>query len=107
MKVTPIGTIVQCTEADEQDPGIHCYIGKEDRMGLRKAISDKRVRIENIRFFLSGNTGEGITNQEHEGKVTLVLSLGIENTAGVTSGMTNNAHMETQTTISEKIYKGN
>lgn len=81
MRANTIGTIVQCSDEDEKNPQIHCYIGREDKNGNRKAISDKRVRIENARFFLSGNTGEDITNQGQEGKATIVLSLGIENTA--------------------------
>lgn len=44
---------VLCAESEKNNPNIHCYIGKEDSTGTRKALSDDRVRIENIRFFLS------------------------------------------------------
>lgn len=66
MKEDVIGTIVRCSDEDEKNPRVHCYIGKEDIAGNRKAISDTRVRIENVRFFISGDTGEGITNQGSE-----------------------------------------
>lgn len=94
-----------CNEIEQKDPLIHCYIGKEDITGTRKAISDERVRIENIRFFLSGNTGESLTNLGQEGKVTLILSIGIENGVGVSSDIAKGTRMSIQTTISEKAYK--
>ncbi len=105
MMANGVGVIVQCTTVDQQNPLKHCYVGREDSSGNRKAISDARVRIENVRFFLSGDAGEGVTNQSQEGKVTLVLSLGIENTAGVNSELAKHTHMSIQTTISEKAYK--
>ncbi|NCP76636.1 hypothetical protein GW830_00615 [bacterium] len=107
MKDSVSGPIL-CSETDQKDMKIHCYIGKEDISGNRKAVSDDRVRIENIRFFLSGNTGESsVTNLSQEGKVTIVLSLGIENKAGVSSEIAKNSHMSIETTISEKVYKKN
>lgn len=61
-----LGGPIMCTESDQKDPKIHCYIGKEDSASRRKAISDDRVRIESVRFFLSGNTGDSITNLSQE-----------------------------------------
>ncbi|MDD5197844.1 MAG: type II secretion system protein [Candidatus Gracilibacteria bacterium] len=98
---------VLCTDADQKDPNIHCYIGKEDSLNRRKSISDDRVRIESVRFFLSGDTGESLTNLSQEGKVTIVLSLGIENKVGISSEIAKNTHMLMETTISEKAYKKN
>lgn len=69
---------VACVEIDQQDPKVHCYMGKEDNTGHRKPISDERVRIENTRFFLSGDVSDSITNLSREGKATIALSLGIE-----------------------------
>ncbi|MDD5376853.1 MAG: type II secretion system protein [Candidatus Gracilibacteria bacterium] len=98
---------ILCNEEDQKDPKVHCYVGKEDSTGYRKAISDNRVRIDNIRFFLSGNTGDSITNLSQEGKATIVLSLGIEQKTGVSSDVAKNAHALIETTISEKVYKKN
>ncbi len=105
MKADTLGSIVRCSDEDEKNPKIHCYIGKEDTVGNRKAISDKRVRIENIRFFISGDRGETITNQGVEWKATIVLGLGIENTAWVSMEIAKSTHMSIETTISEKVYK--
>lgn len=106
MKDSLSGPII-CTESDQKNPNIHCYIGKEDSLNQRKPISDDRVRIENIRFFLSGDTGESLTNFSQEGKVTIVLSLWIENKTWVNSEIAKNTHMLIETTISEKVYKKN
>ena len=57
---------VLCNETDQKDLNIHCYMGKEDSAGRRTALSDDRVRIESVRFFLSGNTGDSITNLSQE-----------------------------------------
>lgn len=64
MKDTLGGPVI-CTEADQKDPLLHCYIGKKQGTNY-KTVSDERVRIENIRFFLAGNTGESITNLSQE-----------------------------------------
>lgn len=107
MKDGPGGMPVLCSEADQRNLAVHCYIGKEDSMSHRKAISDDRVRIENIRFFLSGNIGDSLTNLSQEWKVTIVLSLGIEIKSWVSSEVAKNSHMLIETTISEKAYKQN
>jgi len=107
MKDSISGPIL-CSEMDQKDMKIHCYIGKENSSGIRKAISNESVRIENIRFFLSGNTGESsVTNLSQEWKATIVFSLGIENKVGVSSEIAKNTHMSIETTISEKVYKKN
>lgn len=102
-----LGTIVQCDTTDIKNPLIHCYIGKEDNLNQRKAISDDRVRIENLHFFLSGNTGESLTNLSQEWKATITLSLGIENKVWMSSEIVKSTHMLIETTISEKVYKQN
>lgn len=94
-----------CSPEDEKNLRIHCYIGKEDASGKRKAISDERVRIENARFFLSWDAGTSITNLSQEGKVTIVLSVWIEPKAWINSEIAKNTRMNIQTTISEKAYK--
>lgn len=86
---------------------MQCYMGMEDSTGKRKALSDDRVSVENIRFFISGNPTTSITNLSQEGKVTIVLSLQISNKSGVNSDIAKNTHMNIETTISEKIYKQN
>lgn len=64
MKDAMSGPIL-CSEIDQKDPNIHCYIGKTDGIDFKK-ISDDRVRIENLHFFLSGNAGESLTNLSQE-----------------------------------------
>jgi hypothetical protein len=66
MKNDTSGPPVICNEADQNNPLIHCFVGKEDSLGNRKAISDERVRIENIHFFLSGTPTTSITNLSQE-----------------------------------------
>ncbi len=82
-------------------------MGIEDIFNTRKALSDNRVSVENIRFFISGNPSTSITNLSQEGKVTIILSLRISNNAGIHSEIAKNTHMSIETTISEKIYKQN
>lgn len=106
MKESLAGPIL-CNETEQKDIKMQCYIGIEDINNTRKALSDDRVSVENIRFFISGNPGTNINNLSQEGKVTIVLSLRISNKAGVNSDIAKNARMSIETTISEKIYKQN
>lgn len=55
-----------CDEIDQKDPNIHCYLGKEDTLGKRIPISDDRVRMEDVRFFLSGDASQSVTNTSQE-----------------------------------------
>jgi hypothetical protein len=82
-------------------------MGIEDIFNTRKALSDNRVSVENIRFFISGNPNASITNLSQEGKVTIIISLRISTKAGISSEIAKSAHMSVETTISEKIYKQN
>ena len=102
-----IGGATICTEAEQKDLKIHCYMGKEDVSGNRKALSDDRVRIEHLHFFISGDTGTSLTNNSQEWKVTINIKIGIEKKVGITSEIAKNTHMLIQTTISEKVYKKN
>lgn len=106
MKNSMSGPIL-CTESEKNNPNIHCYIWKEDSTGTRKALSDDRVNIENIRFFLSWETGSSISSLSEEWKVTIVLSLWIEKKTWMSSDIIKNTHMFIETTISEKVYKKN
>ena len=104
MKENTTGTIEQCKDVDLQNPLTHCYIGRKSG-STYKYLSDKRVRVENIRFFLSGNPSNTLTNESQEWKATIILTLRIENTAGVSSEIAKSSQMTIQTTISEKAYK--
>lgn len=107
MKDGLVGWPILCSEADQKDIKMQCYMGIEDIFNTRKALSDNRVSVENIRFFISGNPSTSITNLAQEGKVTIILSLRISNSAGIHSEIAKNTHMSIETTISEKIYKQN
>jgi hypothetical protein len=100
-----IGWPILCAESDKNDSNTHCYIGKEDSFGVRKVLSDDRVHIDNIHFFLSGKTGQSITSLSEEWKATIILSLGIEKKTWINSDIIKNTHMLIETTISEKVYK--
>lgn len=106
MKNTLGGPII-CNNTDQTNISTQCYMGMEDNIGNRKALSDGRVSIENIRFFISGNPSTSITNLSQEGKVTIILSLRISTKAWVNSEIAKITHMNIETTISEKIYKQN
>lgn len=105
MKDSGSGPVI-CNENDLVDITVHCYLGKESGTE-RIAITDSSVRIDKIRFFLSWNTGDSITNLSQEGKATMVLSLGIEAKSGISTEMAKSSHLQIQTTISEKVYKKN
>jgi|GEM_PF-6295294 len=97
---------IRCNESDLTNLATHCYIGRE-QSGERVALTTPNVRIEDIRFFFSGTAKDIATNLSNEGKVTIMLSLGIEKRAGVSDAIVQNTHMRVQTTVSEKIYKKN
>ncbi|MDD2487601.1 MAG: type II secretion system protein [Candidatus Gracilibacteria bacterium] len=77
-----------------------CFIGKSGG----KRISDERVIINKLRFFISG-TNDDVTNLSREGKVTLVFELGIMPGKGLNADLAKTTKLNIQTTISEKIYK--
>jgi hypothetical protein len=66
MKKSPLGgdpTI--CSPADQQDIAIHCYVGKKHG-STHKIISDERVQVKGIRFFISGTNNPTLPNQLQE-----------------------------------------
>ncbi|EKD30065.1 MAG: hypothetical protein ACD_78C00167G0001, partial [uncultured bacterium (gcode 4)] len=97
---------ISCNEADLANLATHCYIGRE-QSGERVTLTTPNVRIEDVRFFFSGTAKDVATNLSNEGKVTIMLSLGIEKKAGVSDAIVQSTHMRVQTTVSEKIYKKN
>lgn len=97
---------VGCNEADFVNIATHCYIGRE-QWGVRTPLTSNSVRIDSVRFFISGTGKDVATNLSDEGKATIILSLGIEKRAGVSDAIVQNTHMRVQTTVSEKIYKKN
>lgn len=69
----------------------NCYFGKRGW----NAISDERVMINKLRFFISWN-GDDITNEWNEWKVTVIFEL---------SDLSKSTKFSVETTISEKVYK--
>ncbi|MCK9272162.1 type II secretion system GspH family protein [Candidatus Gracilibacteria bacterium] len=83
--------------------GLNCYLGVLD--GDR--ISDDRVEVKNLHFYISGNENNSITNIDNEAKVTMVFDLSIMPGKGIRTELAQETKMKIQTTISEKIYKNN
>ncbi|MBP8016922.1 prepilin-type N-terminal cleavage/methylation domain-containing protein [Candidatus Gracilibacteria bacterium] len=96
-----LGTITIC------DIGVFdkdCFFGSMSGSSFKK-ISDDRVEIRNVKFFISGSGSENIQNTNAEGKVTMVFDLGIAPGKGILSDLAKEYSIKVQTTISEKIYK--
>jgi len=70
-------------------------------------VSDERVQVNNLHFYISGSWNNSITNMSNEAKVTLVFDLSIIPGKWIRSELANETKMKIQTTISEKIYKNN
>ncbi len=70
-----------------------------------KKISDDRVEIRNVKFFISWSGSENIQNTNAEWKVTMVFDLWIAPWKGILSDLAKEYSIKVQTTISEKIYK--
>ena len=84
-------------------------------LGLKEAsssgdpvsLTSNAVIIKNLRFNVSGKSGSGVTNSDVEGKVQVVFDIGLSTRRGISKALSDSSFMTVQTTISEKIYKGN
>lgn len=104
MKETVAG-LVLCDAQDLSNISTPCFVGSENGSGIRTTITDARVKITSLRFFISGSEKQQTTNLGEEGKATIVFSLESATKAGLSSELAKYTTLTTQTTISEKIYK--
>ena len=97
------------TEATKSDPQIHCWLyvvtwvdyiwGFNIVDSFVPEEEKKRVKVEDMRFYLSG---DGI---HAEKKVTLVFTLALMPRIGVPPTMVSETRLHIQTTISERFFK--
>ncbi len=95
-----------CSQTDMDTPATNCLVGIQSGTG-RIRVSDARVTIRRMRFFISGKGNSDITNKDHAGKVTVVFDIGVSTQAGIRSDIARDSTITVQTTIAEKPYKGN
>jgi prepilin-type N-terminal cleavage/methylation domain-containing protein len=79
-----------------------CYLGK---FSTDIALSDDRVEVKWLKFFISWKPSSEATNMDKESKVTLVFDIWIASQKWLTSDQIRASSLHVQTTISEKIYK--
>jgi len=53
LKITPTGLLQICEETDFQNPEIKCAIGFEDASSQRRFITDERIRLKSLKFYIS------------------------------------------------------
>lgn len=79
-----------------------CYLGKLD---TQIKLSDERVEIKNLKFYIGWKPNSTIDNEEKVWKVTLVFDLGIKKWTWLAQMYASWTSIHIQTTISSKIYK--
>jgi len=68
-------------------------------------LSDEKVQVNNLRFFISDNKSIWALDGKKEWKVTIVFDLSVTPTAWINSNMIKDSNIHVQTTISTKFYK--
>lgn len=76
-------------------------------LGTHERINTSDVVVNNLRFYISGEWSDNITNLENPSKVTLVFDLSVRPWKWLKSEIAKNTTIKIQTTINEKIYKNN
>lgn len=79
-----------------------CYLWKLDS---DIALSDDRVNINNLRFYISWKPSKDITSEDKEWKVTVVFDISLSPNKWITPELAKANELHIQTTISEKVYK--
>lgn len=72
-----------------------------------KRISDERVSVSWLRFYISWKWANSLESDSYEWKVTIVFDLKIAKISWVSIDMAKNYETRIQTTISERAYKSN
>lgn len=68
-------------------------------------LSDEKVQVNNLRFFISDNKSVWVLDWKREWKVTIVFDLSIAPNAWINANMVKDSSIHIQTTISTKFYK--
>lgn len=83
-----------------------CYLGRELPDGQRIRVTDKSVKLDSLKFFISGVDSKTFSaNTDAEGKVTLSFLLAPGAKQGLSPQTAESLTMPIQTTITEKLYK--
>ncbi len=105
------GTLEPCNEDERKDTSetFRCSLYLVENNDYQNSIDlidmyridpkEKRVRLENMRFYISGQ------DQIMEGKVTLVMTLALTRKSGISGMFLEETKIRLQTTISERAYK--
>lgn len=86
-----------------------CYLGRETPTE-RIRLTDDRVRVERLKFYLSGVPVEALLDGSFSGppleaKVTAAFELRIPDGKGLDPDLIKHARVAVQTTIAQKLYK--
>ncbi|EKE28568.1 MAG: hypothetical protein ACD_3C00043G0007 [uncultured bacterium (gcode 4)] len=79
-----------------------CYLWK---LNSDIKLSDDRVEVNNLRFYISWKPSQDITNEDKEWKVTVVFDLSLAPGKWISRALAKENELHIQTTISEKVYK--
>ncbi|EKE30130.1 MAG: hypothetical protein ACD_2C00038G0007 [uncultured bacterium (gcode 4)] len=79
-----------------------CYLWE---LGSDIKLSNNKVEINNLRFYISWKPSKSITNEDKEWKVNIVFDLRLAPWKWISSAMAKENELHIQTTISEKVYK--
>lgn len=103
--------INHCEAVDKIDPKTHCGLYLVNGSDYTNAFnlvdsfipeeSQKRVKIENLKFYISGD------GKNTEKKVTLIFTLALMPRIGIPSNLIGDTRLHIQTTISERFFKEN
>ena len=110
-KKVPLGssfTVDHCNIADKMNPKVLCGLYLVENKDWTNAYnlvdsfipeeSKKRVKIEDFRFYISGN-------EYTSKKVMMNFTLSLMPRIGVPESIVNTTKLQIQTTISERIFK--
>ena len=108
----PTATIgeVACSESDAETPGL-CYIARRivsagSLNGNSTRLSDALTNITQLRFFISGVSAQGFSQQsDQEGKVTLLFNVSLAPRNGLDSETAERSVIPIQTTITQRLYQ--
>lgn len=82
-----------------------CFMGIISPTGSVNRLSDDRVKIRSLRFFISGSDGRDSTNMDRVAKVTIVFDMSIAPSRGTSAATLSGSVVRIQTTVSERPYQ--
>ncbi len=99
------------TDCSNPSEAGRCYIARRVVIGGivtgdTMRLSDTLTSITQLRFFLSGVSAAGFSNQaDQEGKVTLIFNLSLAPRQGLEPELAKKLIIPIQTTITQKLYQ--